>query len=265
MAHDIDALAALACRLADAARAETLARFRRLDRAAEDKSGGRDYDPVTEADRAAEAAIRALLAAERPDDAILGEEEADRAGRSRLTWVIDPVDGTRAYLAGLPTWGTLIACDDGTRGIVGLVDHPATDERFLGTADGTARASWRGEWRDVAVRRTARLDEAILMTTDPALFGPDERAGFEAVRARTRLTRLGTDCYAYAMLAAGHVDLVIEAGLMAYDIAAPKALVEAAGGVVTDWRGGDCRWGGRVLAAATPDLAAAARDLLADG
>ncbi|MEM6488867.1 MAG: histidinol-phosphatase [Pseudomonadota bacterium] len=261
--RDPTTLAALAHRLGDAARAETLSRFRTAAAGADNKAGPGAFDPVTAADRAAERAIRTLLAAERPADAILGEEEAAAAGTSGLTWVIDPIDGTRAFISGLPTWGTLIALDDGTRGILGLVDHPVTDERFLGLPGHGAWTTWRGETGPAAVRATRRLAEATLMTTDPGLFQGAEAAAFAALRAQCRLTRYGADCYAYAMLAIGQIDLVVESRLQAYDIAAPAALIQAAGGTVTDWRGRDCRWGGQVVAAATPELAAEARAHLA--
>lgn len=249
-----DYLAALALRLADAARAETMAHFRMDGLEAADKRSRGVYDPVTEGDRAAERAIRALLAETRPEDGILGEEEAAVASRSGATWVIDPIDGTRAFITGLPTWGTLIALDDGSRGILGLVDHPATDERYLGRAGHGAWLIRSGGQQRVRCRTGLSLAEATLITTAPELFTAEERPAFEAVRATARLTRYGTDCYGYSMVALGQADLVIEAGLEAYDIAAPKALVEAAGGVVTDWEGGDCRWGGRVVAAASPAL-----------
>lgn len=261
----LDELARLARRLADAAAAVTLPRFRAADLAAEDKGAAGLFDPVTAADREAEAAIREILARERPEDAILGEEHVAQAGRSGLTWVVDPIDGTRAFISGLPVWGTLIALDDGARGIIGIVDQPFTGERFVGLnrADGgRAVLEHRGIARPIATRAGRDLAEATLFTTAPELFTAPERAGFEAMRGAARLTRYGTDCYAYALLAMGHVDLVIEAGLKAYDIAAPKALIEAAGGIVTGWRGEDCRWGGRVVAAAHPALHAQALAIL---
>ncbi|MEM9781361.1 MAG: histidinol-phosphatase [Pseudomonadota bacterium] len=262
MTIDLDRAADLAVRLADAARAETLPRFRAAGLVADNKLDDSAFDPVTDADRGAEAAIRALLAAEAPDDTVLGEEHEDRHGSSGATWVIDPVDGTRAFIAGLPTWGTLIALDDGDRGVLGLVDHPWTDERFLGLRDRGASLTRAGQTRPIAVRRTRDLAEATLMTTALELFNDADAAVFAHLRDAARLTRYGMDCYAYAMLAAGQIDLVVECDLQAYDIAAPKALVEAAGGVVTDWQGGDCRWGGNVVAAATPELAETARRVL---
>jgi len=265
-APSLDDLARLARRLADAAAQVTLPHFRAADLATDDKGAVGMFDPVTAADREAESAIRAILARERPNDAVLGEEHAALEGKSGFTWVIDPIDGTRAFISGLPVWGTLIALDDGTHGVLGIVDQPFTGERFIGInrpGGGHAMLEHRGCSRPIATRRQRALGEATVFTTAPELFTENERAGFEAIRAAARLTRYGTDCYAYALLAMGHVDIVIEAGLKAYDIAAPKALIEAAGGVVTGWRGEDCRWGGRVLAAAHPALHAQALELLA--
>ncbi|MEM6973316.1 MAG: inositol monophosphatase family protein [Pseudomonadota bacterium] len=264
MTLDLDRTADLARRLAAAARAETLPRFR-SDLAADDKTPEADFDPVTEADRASEAAIRAILATEAPDDAIMGEEQAASEGRSGLTWVIDPIDGTRAYISGLPTWGTLIALDDGRRGVLGLVDHPWTDECFLGVHGQGATLSRAGETRPITVRNTRDLAAATMMTTALELIDDADRPAFDRLKSSVRMIRYGMDCYGYAMVAAGQIDLVVESGLQAYDIAAPKALVEAAGGVVTNWLGGDCRWGGKVIAAATPELAEAARTILSAG
>ena len=256
--HDFRSLAAVAERVADAARPVTLRHFRtrlRVD------SKHADFDPVTVADREAEAAMRAVIAAERPDDAILGEEAGHAPGRSGLTWVLDPIDGTRGYISGTPTWGVLVALRDDEAARIGIVDQPFTGERFLGGPDG---ASWSrdGMRRAIRVRETRRLEEATILTTFPEVGTPDEGAAFQRVASRCRLTRYGMDCYAYALLAAGQVDLVVEAGLQAYDIAAPAALVRAAGGVVTDWRGGPADDGGSALAAATPALHDAALALL---
>lgn len=205
--------------------------------------------------------MRAVLATRRPDDAILGEEAAAKPGTTGLTWVIDPVDGTRGFISGTPTWGVLIALCDDTGPIYGLIDQPYIGERFEG---GFGRSQVTGPMGQapLATRATADLGAATLFTTFPEVGTASERAGFEAVRDHVKLTRYGMDCYAYALLAAGHVDLVIEAGLAAYDIAAPIAVIEAAGGVVTDWRGRPVHQGGRALAAANPAIHAAALAIL---
>lgn len=252
-------LDATAHALADAARPQTLRHFR-VDAPATNKAAG-GFDPVTEGDRAAEREIRAALARLRPQDAILGEEFGESAGTSGLTWVIDPIDGTRAYLCGAPTWGTLIAVSDAGGPILGLIDQPHTGERFTGGPNG-ARLIGPAGTRALTCRGARPLDEAIVMTTFPEIGTAAERAAFDRVAARARLTRYGLDCYAYGLLALGQVDLVIEAGLHPYDIHGPMAVVEAAGGVVTDWRGGPAADGGQVVAAANAAIHAAALDLL---
>lgn len=248
--------------LADAARAETLPRFRTSLDVANKQAGG--FDPVTEADRAAERAMRAVLARMRPDDGVRGEELGHASGTSGLTWVLDPIDGTRAFVAGAPVWGTLIAvcADDGP--VFGLIDQPYTGERWIGGLGQNRLVSPHG---DSALRaRTGRaLRDATLCSTFPEIGTAQERSAFERVSGRALLTRYGLDCYAYGLLAAGHVDLVIEAGLAAHDICAPIAVVEAAGGIVTDWEGRPAHDGGRAVAAATPELHAEALALLAGG
>lgn len=247
--------------MAEAARKAILPYFRARNLVAEDKHTRGVYDPVTEADRAAERAMRDVLAARRPNDGILGEEFGARAGLSDLTWVLDPIDGTRGFLAGTPTWGVLIAVRDPTGPLYGVIDQPFIQERFCG---GLGRADYAGPHGNgrLQTRDTASLDEAILFTTFPEVGTAADRAGFERVARDVRLVRYGMDCYAYALLAAGQIDLVIEAGLEAYDILAPIAVIEAAGGIVTDWEGGPVHEGGRAVAAANPALHAAALDRL---
>jgi len=242
--------------LADAARPATLRHFRSAGLSADNKDAS-GFDPVTAADREAEAAIRDTLARLRPQDAILGEEEGHTGGTSGLTWVIDPIDGTRGFLSGTPTWGVLIALADDHGPLLGIIDQPYIRERFWG---GLGEAAVEGpSGRSTLATRGARpLDQAVLFTTFPEVGTPDDRARFERVAARARLTRYGCDCYAYALVAAGQVDLVIEAGLNPYDIMAPIAVIEAAGGIVTDWQGGPAHHGGQVLAAANPAIHAEA-------
>ena len=258
------AISAVAHRLADAARAVTLPLFRSPRLTTDNKAEG-GFDPVTQADREAEAAMRALLAELRPDDAILGEEMGPRAGTSGLTWVLDPVDGTRAFVCGAPSWGTLIALMDDSGPVYGMIDQPFTGERFEGGRDFAAQLTGRGASQSLAVRPHAGLAEATLLTTFPEIRTPDDALAFQRVARQVRLVRYGLDCYAYALLAAGHVDLVIEAGLQCYDIAAPIAVITAAGGLVTDWQGRPAHDGGQVLAAASPALHAAAMAALAAG
>ncbi|MCC5988069.1 MAG: histidinol-phosphatase [Pararhodobacter sp.] len=247
--------------LADAARPVVLRHFRQpgLDAANKDAGGG--FDPVTAADHEAEAAIRAALARLRPHDAVLGEEGGASAGESGFTWVIDPVDGTRGFMSGTPTWGVLVALSDASGPLLGIIDQPYIGERFWG---GLGEAWVKGPMGKAALhtRPPRPLDQATLFTTFPEIGSPAERAAFKRVAARARLTRYGNDCYAYALVAAGQIDLVIEAGLGAHDIHAPIAVIEAAGGLVTDWQGGKAHHGGQVLAAANGEIHAEAMALL---
>jgi histidinol phosphatase-like enzyme (inositol monophosphatase family) len=266
---EIKTLTDLACRLADAAGAACMPYFRSMGLGAEDKNSDSEgvFDPVTAADRAAEAAIREILGIERPDDGIFGEEEAPTIGTSGLDWVIDPIDGTRAFISGLPTWGVLIALDDGQTGRIGVVDQPHIGERFVGVNGGGDRQAWlthHGKTQPITTRPCPGLASATLYTTTPDMFTPHQWEGYRRVESQVRLARYGVDCYAYALVALGHVDLVIESDLKAYDIAGPMALIQAAGGIVTDWRGGDCRWGGQAIAAGDPAVHAEALAVLRD-
>lgn len=246
--------------MADAARAAILPYFRSKALTADNKKE-EGFDPVTEADRSAEQAMRDVLFKKRPQDGIVGEEYPPQSGTSGLTWVIDPIDGTRAFISGAPTWGVLIAVNDGGAPLFGMIDQPHTQERFLG-GFGLAELQHNTRRQPLLVRCGKSLDQATLLTTFPEVGSTSERAAFERVRDAVRLTRYGLDCYGYMLLALGQVDLVIEAGLAPYDIQAPMAVVEAAGGVVTCWDGGPAHGGGAVIAAATPQLHAAALELL---
>lgn len=209
--------------------------------------------------------MRRVLRAERPQDAIDGEEGGQEGARDALRWLLDPVDGTRAFVCGAPTWGILIALADARGPVLGLIDQPHIGERFWGRP-GEAWMTHAGRAASpLATCATAQLDDARLMTTFPEVGTSAERAAFERLAGRVRLTRYGLDCYAYALLAAGQVDLVVEAGLQPHDIAAPIAVIEAAGGIVTDWSGGPAHGGGRVLAAANRPIHAAALKLLDAG
>jgi histidinol phosphatase-like enzyme (inositol monophosphatase family) len=252
--------------MADAARVAVLPFFRRMDLGADNKAeltGKGAFDPVTEGDRAAERAMRAVLAKMRPNDAVIGEEYGPTSGTSGLTWVLDPIDGTRGFLAGTPTWGVLIAVADAGGPILGMIDQPYIGERFWGAA---GRAEMRGPLgaASLTTRKARPLAEAIVFSTFPEVGTPAEAAAFHAVAGACRLVRYGMDCYAYALVAAGQIDLVIEAGLSNYDVQAPIALIEAAGGIVTDWQGGPAHEGGRILAAANAAVHAEALAILRD-
>jgi myo-inositol-1(or 4)-monophosphatase len=237
-----------ACRIAAAAGAAILPHFRQSI-AVEDKGGKKDYDPVTEADRSAESVIRSAIERTYPTHGIFGEEHGRTPGASPLTWVVDPIDGTRSFILGQLHWGTLIALHDGTEPIVGVMHQPFVGETFLAARG--ARAQWRrgGEARLLETRRCARLGDAIIATTDPRHFDPPEKAAiYRRVTEGARLVRYGGDCYCYTLLAMGQVDIVIETGLQPYDVQALIPIVESAGGRMTNWRGGPCDDGGDVLA-----------------
>lgn len=254
------ALIATAHAMADAARQAILPWFRASGLSADNKLAG-GFDPVTQADRAAEQAMRDVLARQRPDDTIIGEEFGQTTGSSDLTWVLDPIDGTRAFLSGAPTWGVLIAVSDAEGPLFGIIDQPYIGERFWG---GFGQSGMRGPQGHAAlgVRGSRALADSIVFTTFPEVGSAAEGAGFRAVAEHARLVRYGMDCYAYALLAAGQIDLVIEAGLSNYDVHAPIAVIKAAGGIVTDWQGGPAHHGGRILAAAGPEQHAAALAIL---
>lgn len=247
-------------RIAAAAAAETLPRFRQAGLASDNKLVG-GFDPVTEADREAEQAIRALIRQTFPDHGILGEEFGIENGDSRHVWVIDPIDGTRAFISGLPLWGTLVGLTDSGDAVAGMMSQPFTGELFWAD-DETSRYDGPGGARQLATRKTASLTEATMCTTTPALFLGAKRETYDRLERTVRLARYGTDCYAYAMLAAGNIDLVVETELQPYDIVALVPIIEQAGGVITRWDGGPAEKAGDIVAAATPQLHAAALEML---
>ena len=226
----------------------------------EDKSRGGVFDPVTEADRGAEAAMRRLIAQTFPAHGVIGEEYGVDRADAEYVWVLDPIDGTKSFISGLPTWGTLIGLMHRGRPVYGMMAQPFTRERYFGDgkrAKLRTLAPSRGdalptEWanRTLRTRACASLAEATLSTTSPALIRePADRAAFERVEAKARLSRYGGDCYAYCALAAGFVDVVIETGLKPHDVVALAPIIEGAGGVITTWDGEGASNGGRILAA----------------
>ena len=245
--------------LAAAAAAETLPRFRQVNDIANKLSAG--FDPVTEADREAEQAIRRLIAKTFPSHGILGEEFGLSNEGAREVWVIDPIDGTRAFISGLPLWGTLVGQTVDGDAVAGMMSQPFTSELFYADQTG-AYYEGPGGSRKLATRETKRLGEATICTTTPSLFADRERIAYDRLEREARLARYGTDCYAYCMLAAGHVDLVVESGLQPYDIVALIPVIEKAGGVITTLDGGPAEKGGFIVAAANADLHAAALAVL---
>ncbi|WP_375465745.1 histidinol-phosphatase [uncultured Methylobacterium sp.] len=237
--------------------------FFRAQFALDDKArGAAPFDPVTEADRAAELVLRKMIRETFPAHGILGEEFGSERMDAEYVWVLDPIDGTRSFISGLPTWGTLVGLTRNGGAVRGLMHQPYLGERFSGDGRSARLRGPRGE-RTLRTRRCASLAAAMLATTDPRLFSEgDEAERFRAVEAQVRMSRYGTDCYAYCMLAAGQIDLVIEAGLKPYDIVALIPIVEGAGGTITGWDGGPATAGGRVVAAGDPRLHAAALEVL---
>jgi myo-inositol-1(or 4)-monophosphatase len=261
MDRSLEQRLAFAHRLADAAGDVIRPYFRRrID--VVDKGPAGFFDPVTEADKRAEQTIRALIGKTYPDDAILGEEFGDTPGTSGYRWVLDPIDGTRAFIAGQPLWGTLIALEHQDRPVLGILDQPFLNERFVG-AGGKAEFRNSASTTAMATRACARLADAVICTTHPMLhFQEREREKYWRVEKQCRLSRYGGDCYAYALIALGFVDLVIETDLKRWDIAPIIPIIEGAGGIVTDWQGGDISRGGNVIAAGDARVHAEAMKVL---
>lgn len=257
---DLKNLLAFAHQLADAAAAVTLPLFRNLPEIDNKLSGG--FDPVTIADREAETAIRDLIDSHYPAHAILGEEHGEKSGGPEQ-WVLDPIDGTRAFISGIPSWGTLIAMNEGDKVTIGMMDQPFTKERYYASHAHGAYLRHGDNIIALTTRACASLDQAILATTTPVLFdNTPQEAVWQKLSHAVQLTRYGGDCYNYALLAAGHIDLVVEQSLQPYDIQALIPIVEEAGGVITDWQGNSAMQGGQVIAAGDKAMHAAAMEIL---
>ena len=242
-------LLAFAHHLADLS-ARVITRYFRRALAVTNKGDAAQFDPVTVADRAAEQVMRRAIAQHFPDHGVIGEEFAAAPGAGRYHWVLDPIDGTRAFMIGSPLWGTLIALTDRGRPVLGLMNQPFTQERFWAFERAARRQGSDGRPKLLRTRACARLEDAVLTSTHPDLFAtPLERARFGELKARALMTRFGGDCYGYCLLAAGFVDLVVESGLKPYDVMALIPIIENAGGVITTWDGEPALRGGRVIAA----------------
>lgn len=240
---------------------ETIRPFFRTALGVDDKGAAGRFDPVTAADRAAEDAIRTLIKKHFPAHGIIGEEFGNEREDAEYVWVLDPIDGTKSFITGMAAWGTLIALMRNGEPVYGMMHQPFTRERFTG--DGTA-AHYRGPAgdRDLHVRPCAKLADAVLLTTSPLLMKQDDRQRFGKVEENVQLSRYGGDCYAYCMLAAGHVDLVIETELKPYDIVALIPVITGAGGIITSWDGGPATKGGRIIAAGDARMHRAAMKIL---
>jgi histidinol phosphatase-like enzyme (inositol monophosphatase family) len=222
--------------------------FFRSSLTALDKSQGGAFDPVTEADRASETVMRSRIKQVFPTHGIVGEEFGSENPDAEFVWVLDPIDGTKAFISGLPLWGTLIGLTRNGHPAYGMMNQPYTKERFFGDGTGATLRSPQGE-RPLKTRACASLKEATLSCTSLTMFDDGEKAAFQRVEAAARLTRFGYDCYAYCMVAAGFIDVVIESNLKPYDIVALVPIIEGAGGIVTTWDGGSPAQGGSIIAA----------------
>jgi myo-inositol-1(or 4)-monophosphatase len=241
--------------------AETILPFFRSALGVENKSRTGGFDPVTQADRAAETAMRALIKRNFPEHGVVGEEFGAERPDAEYVWVLDPIDGTKSFICGMPVWGTLIALTRRGEPIYGLMHQPFTREKFSGDGRGSSYRGPAGD-RALRVRACATLQDAVLCTTSPLLMNDADRQCFGRVETAVRLSRYGGDCYAYCVLAAGHVDLVIETELKPYDVMALIPIVEGAGGIVTTWDNGRPHHGGRIIAAGDKRVHAQAMALL---
>lgn len=221
----------------------------------ENKLAGAGFDPVTVADKGAERVIAKALKSAYPSHGLIGEEHGNHQENARYRWVVDPIDGTRAFIMGQPMWGTLIGLLDGASPVLGMMDQPYTGERFWSAERASFCRDVKGKVTRLKTRSCASIGDAIATTTHPDLFtSAHELKTFMRLKAQTRMTRYGGDCYSYALLAAGFIDIVVESGLKPFDIVALIPIVERAGGRVTTWDGKPATGGGRILATGDPAL-----------
>ena len=240
---------------------DTIRPFFRSTLGVENKSRSGGFDPVTAADRAAETAMRALIKRTFPAHGVVGEELGADHADAEYVWVLDPIDGTKSFICGMPAWGTLIALTRRGEPVYGMMHQPFTREHFSGDGRGARYRGPAGD-RDLRVRPCAALDEAILLTTSPLLMNEADRLAFSRVEQAVRLSRYGGDCYAYCVLAAGHVDLIIETELKPHDVLALIPIIEGAGGLMTTWENERPHNGGRIVAAGDRRVHAQAMKLL---
>ncbi len=239
---------------------DTILPFFRTALAVENKKAG-GFDPVTAADRAAENAMRALIRKTFPGHGIIGEEYGSERTDAEYIWVLDPIDGTKSFITGMVAWGTLIGLMRFGEPVFGMMHQPFTRERFSGDGGATRYRGPAGN-RELRVRECASLDNAILSTTSPLLMTKSDRAAFVRLENKVRLSRYGGDCYAYCMVAAGLIDLVIETEIKPYDIVAIIPIITGAGGIVTTWENGPAQSGGRIVVAGDVRVHQAALEML---
>lgn len=265
--HD---LIAFCHELADISGDVILSHFRQSTLAVENKAHAQNFDPVTHADREAERIIRHKIENVFPDHGIIGEEFGTKASRQNspeLSWILDPIDGTRAFMMGYPTWGTLIGLLQDDAPVLGMMNQPFTQERYWSyTTESQKKTYYQGADKVVHTLQTrpdTTLSQALLASTHPDLFAElDEKQCFQELSRHVRLVRYGGDCYSYCQLAFGHIDLVVEAGLQSYDIAPLIPIIEGAGGIITCWDGTPANNGGRIIAAANQNVYKQALEIL---
>jgi histidinol phosphatase-like enzyme (inositol monophosphatase family) len=258
------ALIAFAHKLADTAGGVIRPYFRqRIEVTDKGLAKGTMFDPVTAADKDAEKAMRAIIERERPNDGILGEEFGEKISTNGLRWLLDPVDGTRAFITGRHEWGSLIALEENEHAVLGIIDQPVLRERFIGV-DGKAELLAEGTRTPLRVRPCPDLSQAVLCATHPeAYFTAAERESFRCVQQAVRMSRFGGDCYIFGSLALGFIDLIVESSFHRWDVAALIPIVQGAGGLITNWQGASCADGGQILAAGDARVHAQAMKLLA--
>ena len=249
MNQETASLLEFARELASAAAEAILPQFRK--NIAIEVKQAKDWDPVTEGDRAAERAIRQLIESRYPTHAIIGEEYGPKTGSSAYTWILDPIDGTRSFVIGMPSWATLIGLYRDGKPLLGVMNQPYVGDMFYGSPAG----SWldhRGSVQPVKCRGSLPLGRAAAGTVSPHLY--EAHPNFETLRKAVQMMRYGGDAYFYTLVAAGHLDIAMDAGLQIYDIAALIPIITGAGGVVGTWDGRDPSRGGNIIAASSPAL-----------
>jgi histidinol phosphatase-like enzyme (inositol monophosphatase family) len=257
---DWDELTRFAIALAEASARAILPHFRQNTDV--EVKGGPVWDPVTEGDRAGERAIRALIEAHYPEHGIQGEEYGLKEARSPFTWVLDPVDGTRAFICGMPTWATLIGLSVDGKPVLGLMNQPVVGDMFYGNPHGAWHA-YRGTTAPIATRKGMTLSRAMIGTTAPELYrSAENQRRFQALKAKAQLTRYGGDAYFFCMMAAGHIDIAMDCGLQPYDIIPLLPIVTGAGGVAAEWTGADMAQGGNVITAGSAALLEEALEIM---
>ena len=244
--NELEKLYDLAKMIAISGGEKALDYFRKKDYEIKNKEK-KSFDPVTIADLESEKIMRKIIESERPNDSIFGEEFEYKKGSSGYQWVLDPIDGTRAFIAGIPVWGVLVALNKGHKPLIGVIYQPFSKELYSGK-DGFSELKMKNFSSIIKTSKVSKIENSIISTTFPEFENKKQREIFNSIKLNTKFVRYGLDCYAYALLAQGKIDIIMETGLKKYDIQAPQIIVEGAGGIVTDWKGNESHEGGSVLA-----------------